>query len=236
MKCTAAILAACLVVLTGCAKKSRIIYPSTPPPYLEESPAGGAATLRGFDNVPVGRLPEGWRVAETKSAGKPATWAVTPDPTAPSPPNVLAITGTKNTGSTYNLAIAGLTSFEDLDLTVQVKANSGTEDQGGGPIWRAKDGDNYYICRLNPLEGNLRVYRVVSGNRRQLGTADAKANAGEWHSIRVVMTGNRIECYLDGRKLLEAQDDALPGAGMIGLWSKADAATAFDDLAVRAAE
>jgi hypothetical protein len=161
---------------------------------------------------------------------------VVADPAAPSKPNVLAITSTANKGSTYNLALAQGTSYQDLDLTVKVRANTGEIDQGGGPIWRAKDGDNYYICRWNPLEDNFRVYKVVNGKRQQLASAETDVAADAWHTLRITMRGAHIECYLDGQKLLEGDDGTIPGPGMIGLWTKADAATAFDDLLVTATQ
>lgn len=234
MKQTLTILALCLLLSAGCSRqKSRILYPSTPPAYREELGEPIQTATWNFDDLATGRLPAGWRVAETQSTGTPASWAVVADPSAPSRPNVLAITETKNRGGTYNLALAGDTSFRDLDLTLKVKANTGQEDQGGGPLWRAKDADNYYICRFNPLESNFRLYKVVGGKRQQLATADVETKAGQWHTIRVVMKGDHIECHLDGRKLLETNDGTLPERGMIGLWTKADAATAFDDLSAR---
>lgn len=225
-----------MVTLAGCAKPGteRMIYATQPPPDLDAPRTGGSASQAtwNFDEESAGGLPTGWRVAETRSAGKPAVWSVAADPTAPGRPNVLAVTETGNSGGTYNLALIEGTSFKDLDLSVRVKAVKGSEDRGGGPVWRCRDGDNYYICRWNPLETNFRVYKVVGGKRRQLASADLDADAGGWHAIRVVMHGRRIECWFDGRKFLEASDDALPEGGMIGLWTKADAATAFDDVSV----
>jgi hypothetical protein len=244
MKPTRTLVALLLALSVGCAHKSRIIQPSTPPPGLDEptqtsSPMPSAPSTPhtwNWDDLSPGPLPAAWRVAETKSVGKPATWAIVADPGAPSPPNVLALTETRNRAGTFNLLLATTPALADIDLTVKLKANSGEEDQGGGPVWRARDGDNYYVCRLNPLESNYRVYKVVSGKREQLASADTPAKTGEWHTLRAVMKGDKIECYLDGQKLLEASDHALPDAGMIGLWTKADAATSFDDLSVRAAD
>src|SRR5262245_33795426 len=186
-----------------------------------------------FDKDATGKLPEGWSIRETHSSKAKGIWEVIADPTAPSKPNVLSLVKTENTGGTFNLAIAEKTSYKDLDLSVKMKANTGKEDQGGGLIWRAKDEDNYYICRNNPLESNFRVYKVVNGKRTQLDSADVKTEAGKWHTLRAVMVGDRIACYLDGKKLLEAKDDTFKDAGMIGFWTKADAASSFDDLTVR---
>lgn len=160
-------------------------------------------------------------------------WKVAADDSAPSKPNVLAQTA-KNSGSTFNLVFVEGSSWKDLDVSVKMKAVAGDEDQGGGLVWRAKDAKNYYIARFNPLEDNHRLYKVVDGKRIQLASATVKPGAG-WHELKVEMKGNGIECYLDGKKLLEAKDDTFKEAGMIGLWSKADAQSQFDDLKVEEA-
>lgn len=131
----------------------------------------------------------------------------------------------------FNVALVEGTSYKDLDLSVRVKAVAGKEDQGGGLIWRAKDRDNYYVARYNPLEDNLRVYKVEDGKRTQLDHADAPGDR-EWHTLRITMNGREILGYLDGKKLLVAEDSTFPEAGRIGLWTKADARSHFDDLTV----
>jgi hypothetical protein len=137
----------------------------------------------------------------------------------------------KSEDATFNVALAQETSYKDVDLSVRVKAVAGEIDRGGGLIWRAKDKGNYYICRYNPLEDNYRVYKVENGKRTQFASAKVPGDEA-WHTLRATMAGSRIACYLDGKKLLEAEDSTFPGAGKIGLWSKADARTYFDDLTV----
>ena len=154
------------------------------------------------------------------------TWAVADD----DGDRVLAQTA-RNVGQVYNLAIAEGTHFKDLELSVRVKAIAGEEDRGGGFAWRARDKDNYYVARYNPLEDNLRLYKVEGGKRTQLDHADAPGD-GAWHTLRITMNGREILGYLDGKKLLEAEDSTFPDAGKVGLWSKADARTYFDDLTV----
>lgn len=102
-------------------------------------------------------------------------------------------------------------------------------------MWRVQDVDNYYVCRFNPLELNYRVYVVEDGVRRQLGTAIAEVTVGAWHRVEVEHHGDHIVCWLDGKKLLDVRDDTISEAGGIGLWSKADARTSFDDLLVEPA-
>ena len=122
-----------------------------------------------------------------------------------------------------------------MELSVSFKAIAGDGDQGGGFVWRYKDNNNYYVCRMNPLEDNYRVYKVVAGKRIQLETKeDVKAPTGTWHTLRVTMEGDHIQCYLDGEKYLDARDNSFPDAGKVGLWTQADAQTYFDELKISA--
>lgn len=192
--------------------------------------ADGAAW--SFDEVAVGELPEGWKVEGTNQRGRLASWSVKTDTNAASPPNVLALTDTSNSGGTFNLAWTDRVAFADGLIEVKIKAGTGREDQGGGPIWRARDKDNYYVARWNPLEDNFRLYYVKEGHRVQLDSARVRADPEQWHTIRVETQGDQIRCGLDGQMLLEATDATFPEAGGVGLWTKADAATSFDDLTV----
>ncbi|MBN2562886.1 MAG: DUF1080 domain-containing protein [Phycisphaerae bacterium] len=220
-----AILAA---LLGGCGAPQRVESDAT----AQEGPSSGCAQWR-FDGDCLGQVPKGWSIRETNPSESLAIWKVIADDTAPSRPHVMALESSENYGGTFNLAIAEDTSFKDLDLTVRVKAVKGEEDQGGGVIWRCKDENNYYICRLNPLESNYRVYKVVDSKRRQLDSETVALQAGRWYSIRITMIGEQITCSLDGARMLEAKDGTFADSGMVGLWTKADAVTSFDDLAVR---
>lgn len=186
-----------------------------------------------FDGDKVGSAPRAWKVAETNGEGKLATWQVIADASAPSPPRAIAITANENYGATFNLLMAQGTSYGDLEVKVMVKAVAGEEDQGGGPIWRAKDADNYYICRWNPLENNFRVYFVKDGRRKQLGTADVKTDAKVWHEVSIVHKGTQITASFDGKKMIKLADSTFSEPGMVGLWVKADGRTAFDDFSRR---
>ena len=184
----------------------------------------GAARQWNFDSDKPGTIADGF----TSEVGE---WKVAAQASVPSKPNGLAQLA-KSERPIFNLALATGTSYQDLDLSVQLLALSGAVDQGGGVLWRAADARNYYIARYNPLEKNFRVYKVVQGQRTQLGTADVPAHEG-WYALRIVMKGEAIECYLDGQRYLEAKDGSFPAAGRIGLWTRADAQTIFDNLAVK---
>jgi hypothetical protein len=157
-------------------------------------------------------------------------WKIVDDNSAPSKPNVLAQLA-KNERSVFNVALASEPNYANVDMTVRFKSIAGVIDQGGGVVWRARDSKNYYIARYNPLENNFRVYKVEDGRRMQLATSDIKGSAG-WHTLRITMNGDHIECFYDGKKYLDVNDSTFKETGKIGLWTKADAQTHFDDLTV----
>jgi hypothetical protein len=135
----------------------------------------------------------------------------------------------KNPNAVFNITLISDTNAKDVDLSVRMKAVAGETDQGGGLVWRAADAKNYYLARYNPLEDNYRLYRVVGGKRTLIQNVDITHTDG-WHTLRVTMTGDQITCYYDGKKYLESKDTTFSGSGKIGLWSKADAQSQFDDL------
>ena len=186
-----------------------------------------------FDDTPPGRLPDGWRSDATRPDGEPNLWSVQIDASAISGNQVLALPRTPRFRSgTFNLCCTNGVRFRNGEITVKVKARTGEVDQGGGPIWRVQDANNYYICRANPLEDNFRLYYVKDGRRRQIASARVKIPSGVWHTITIEHEGNQIACYLNGEELLTATDDTFPDAGGVGFWTKADAVTSFDDLMI----
>jgi hypothetical protein len=203
---------------------------------LSVAVAGGAKSeekVFAFKGAKIGELPAGWKATQT-GKGTGSVWKIMEDKTAPGGTSlVLAQTAKGPAGAFFNLCVAENTKYKDLELNVAFKAVDGELDQGGGPVWRYQDANNYYICRMNPLEDNFRVYKVVAGKRIELASSKAKVETGTWHTIRVVHKGNQIKCYLDGKLLLEVTDDAIQQAGQIGLWSKSDAQTYFANLRVK---
>jgi sugar phosphate isomerase/epimerase len=187
-----------------------------------------------FDEDPVGALSKGWQAGATNPGGDLAGWKVVADDKAPSRPHVLSIVSIADrSGQVFNLCWTRDVSFKDGSVSVRVRANAGELDQGGGPVWRVRDANNYYIARYNPLEKNFRLYCVKDGVRRQLADAGGLSiPAGEWFVVKAAQKGDAIACELNGRKLLEATDATLPGAGGVGVWTKADAASSFDDVEV----
>ncbi len=185
--------------------------------------AAPEVTTWGFDDAPVGSAPAGITAAV-------GDWQVLEDDaSAPSSRGRVLAQLAANKRKIYNVALVDDTSYADVDITVKFLAVAGRIDQGGGVVWRAKDADNYYIARYNPLEDNYRVYTVVDGRRDEIDSVDIDRSDG-WHELRVTMVGDTIRCFYDGEKHLELEDTTFRDAGKIGLWTKADAQTWFDDL------
>ena len=186
-----------------------------------------------FEGVPAGQIPKAWKAEATGVQNPLATWEVVKDPTAPSGKKVLALTKVNHhSGGTFNLCWTDRVSFLNGTLEVAFKAVSGRIDQGGGILWRARDRDNYYVARFNPLEDNFRIYYVKNAVRRMMATARVKLAAGKWHTMKIVQHGNHYACFLDDRKYLDGEDAHFTKPGGVGLWTKSDAATSFDDFKV----
>jgi hypothetical protein len=184
-----------------------------------------------FEKATVGQLPEGWSAAKT-GEGPGSVWKIEEDATSTAGRKVLVQTSAEGPKRLYNLCVADDSRYGDLDLSVSLKSLRGTIDRGGGPVWHYQDAKNYYVARVNPLETNFRVYKLVDGKRTQLASADVDEVMKKWQTIRIVHRGPSIQCYIDGQLLMEAKDDAIRSPGKIGLWTKADAVTAFDNVKV----
>ena len=182
-----------------------------------------AATI-SFDQDTAGTVPAGWRGGVT-GRGSPK-WSVEADATAPSKPNVLRQSGS----GTYPWCVKQDTSFADGYVEVKFKPISGKEDQAGGLVWRWKDGDNYYVARANALEDNVSLYYTQNGRRITIKYVDASVAKSQWHTLRVEFVGKRIRVALDGKVYIEADDEHIAGPGSVGVWTKADSVTLFDDF------
>lgn len=204
---------------------------AAPPETAAPVPSAGQSFIYNFDSDNAGAMPAKFHGART-GQGTEGKWAVMAEATAPSKPNVVAQTSIDKTDYRFPLLISDEGSFKDLELSVKFKAVTGEVDRAGGLVFRLKDANNYYIVRANALEDNFRLYHVVAGSRRQFAGANFKVTSGGWHEIKVECIGNKIICYYDGVKKIEAADDTFKDAGKIGLWTKADSVTYFDDLRV----
>jgi hypothetical protein len=173
-----------------------------------------------FDKDPVGEPPQGATVFS-------GSWAVRAEAGAPSPPNALCQTGTAE----FPAVSLSETVYTDATVEASFKPISGREDQAAGIIFRIQDKDNYYILRANALEDNLNIYKYVRGRRIFIKGTNAKVSSSKWQQLAVEVRGSRIRGSLNGQPVVEATDDTFK-AGKIGLWTKADSVTCFDNVRV----
>ena len=185
--------------------------------------AASAGTIN-FDDAKPGEPPPGWTV--TKTGKGEAKWTIERDDTAPSPPNVLKQSGE----ASYPACLKNDTSVKDGFVEVKFKPISGKEDQAGGVMWRAKDADNYYISRANALEDNVTIYHTIKGKRTEKKRMHTKVSSGEWHTLRAEFSGSHFTVMFDGKKAIGWEDETFKDAGMVGVWTKADSVTLFDDF------
>jgi 3-keto-disaccharide hydrolase len=189
-----------------------------------------------FNKNDAGNVPSGWKADKT-GTGEGSVWKVVADDTSPGKTGYALAQTAESPSALFNLCVAQDMKFKDGEVSVAFKAVKGQKDQGGGIVWRYQDRDNYYVARMNPLEDNYRVYKVVAGKRTQLATKEGlKVPAGEWHTLTIKTAGDRIQCFLDDKLHLEAKDSTFTDAGKVGLWSKADAQTHFDRFQVNGKE
>jgi hypothetical protein len=188
--------------------------------------ASGAtlADTVNFDDLKTGAPPPGWTATQTGNGQ--AKWQIVADDSAPSKPNVLKQSGE----ATYPVCIKDDTSLKDGFVEVKFKPISGKEDQAGGVIWRCKDSDNYYISRANALEDNVTIYHTVNGKRSEKKRLHTKVASNKWHTLRVDFKDNYFVVTFDGKRAFVWKDDTFKDAGKVGLWTKADSTTLFDDF------
>ena len=188
------------------------------------SASAALADTTGFDQDATGAPPAGWTCGVT-GRGTPK-WAVEADPTAPSQPNVLKQSGK----GAFPWCAKKDVAITDGSVEVKFKPMQGSEDRAGGLMWRFKDGDNYYIARANALENNVSLYHTTGGSRKTIKYVDAPVQANEWHTLRVEFAGKHIKVSLDGKQCIDLNDDHITGPGAVGVWTKADSVTTFDEF------
>ncbi len=187
-----------------------------------------------FDDDLPNTLPDAFQVG-TLFDGRPAgEWKVLETDRAKSPPHVLGQLMGKGAEHAYKTMLINGIRASDLELQVSFLPIEGKADMGGGLIWRAANDRNYYLTRANPLEQNIRIYRVVKGVRQMLKNFDHVIDVRQWHALRVITKGCRVQVFFDEKQVFDLCDQTF-SSGQIGLWTKSDAVTYFDDLKLQIA-
>jgi len=192
-------------------------------------------SVQGFDQAERGTLPSGWT---QHHLGEGTThWAVVPSDSG----QALAQLATPNPNSHFNLAVLESLQAANVTLSVRIRAVSGEKDQGGGFVWRYQDERNHYIVRANPLENNVVLYKMENGVRTDLPLVGVGRTYGvkvdpmgnDWHTLELRVEGDLFTVGLDNRELFQVRDTTFTEPGRVGLWTKADAVTQFDDFQVQ---
>ena len=186
--------------------------------------AFASAETVNFDDMKTGTGPAGWTATQTGSGS--AKWSVEKDESAPSRPNVLKQSG----AATFPVCIKNDTNLTDGFVEVKFKPVAGKEDQAGGVIWRVQDANNYYVARANALEDNVTIYHTINGKRVAFKNINTKVMSGVWHTLRVDFAGNKFSVTFDGNQVIDATDESFANAGKVGVWTKADSVTEFDNF------
>jgi len=198
--------------------------------------AHGQTRKVDFTQDTTGQPPKGFEFGHTAGVGRPGRWIVQ----AEGNDKYLAQLDADRTGSRFPVAVLADIRAADVDLSVRFRPISGQVDQAAGLVWRFQDENNYYIVRANAREDNVVLYKVQNGKRTDLPLKgegrtygkSARVPSGQWSTLRVVAAGPRFEVYFDGSKLYEVDDMTFTQAGRVGVWTKADSVTYFDDLTV----
>jgi Domain of Unknown Function (DUF1080) len=196
----------------------------------------GATRKVDFSEDPVGQAPKGFEFGHTAKVGAPGKWVVQ----AEGSNKYLAQIDPDNTRSRFPVAVLSDVTAADVDLSTRFRPVSGRVDQAAGLVWRFQNEDNYYIVRANALENNVVLYKVEKGKRTDLPLKGegrtygkkAQVPSGQWSTLRVVAAGPRFEVFLNGSKLYDVEDSTFRQAGKVGLWTKADSVTQFDDVTI----
>ncbi|MBI3740957.1 MAG: cupredoxin domain-containing protein [Chloroflexi bacterium] len=204
-----------IILFSGCAGEPQVKF--TP---RDSNVAANQTAQFAFDSEPVGSLIKGAQIFS-------GDWTIRAEADAPSKPNALCQTG----AATFPALSLSDTVYTDVTVTVQFKPIAGKEDQAAGIIFRVQDKDNYYILRANALEGNVNFYKYASGQRSGIQETSAQVFAQKWQELRVEVTSNRMRGFLNGQLVVQAADNSY-SAGKVGLWTKADSVTCFDNVQI----
>ncbi len=180
---------------------------------------GKVACIQGMTGI--GRPPGGWRAIPDKTAS--GGWA-------------LAETTGDATDLHFPMCIAQQIGAQDVDASVRFKPVGGTRDRAGGLVLRAQGATDYYVVVASASDGAIRLYRMAGGRRALVASKEVPISSGEWHKLRVVLSGDKFDISLDGKPVLTATDRSLMQPGALGVWSQSDSVIYFDQLLVGPAQ
>lgn len=216
---------AALLLLAACGEQP-VVRPADGAPQV---PLAGGPVTATFDGDTPGQAPAGFTV-HTIGPGRPSKWVIADAADAPSPAKVLMQADDDDTNHRYPCVLSTAGRFGDVRVEVDGKGISGNRDRSFGVIARAIDERNYYVARCNTVNENVRLYRFVDGVRKELAEWEGDAKPGVWHHLALEVRGDKLTVFFNGRKAIEHTDATFPAPGRVGMWTKAEAVSQFDDF------
>jgi len=236
---TISILSLVIILLVGCSQLKINTKNSTNVKINKSTnlnPGLFTNTTFTFIDYELEKIPAGWSQYFT-GKGEKTDWKIVKD----NGNKVLAQLSEKNPNYHFNEIVFDGFKIKNVELKVKIKGVKGKIDQGGGIVWRFIDADNYYVVRANPLEDNVVLYKVENGKRTDLPLIDKGKTYGVevdslgngWNTLSLTALDNLFTVFLNNKQLFQVKDDTFLDAGKIGLWTKADAVSCFDDFQIR---
>jgi len=225
-----------LIVLISCGQSGRKeINKQTHKPELISPQENLTDTLFNFEKYEPGIAPKNWTQYYT-GRGESTEWKILQEDGN----SALTQVSNDHPNFHFNVIIHNSLVAKNVDLQVKLKGLSGEMDQGGGFVWRFIDANNYYVVRANPLEDNVVMYKVKNGKRTDLPVigkgrsygVDVKPLGSGWNTLRLVAQNDIFTVFLNNEEIFKVKDKTFTSAGKLGLWTKADAVTAFDDFKI----
>jgi len=196
-------------------------FPEQRPGAAPPSPAA-----LDFEGEPPGSLPA-LLESVLSGHGLPPRWIVVSDAGGAR----LRQDAADRTGIRFPMALVRDFAARDVAASVRFRFVGGAQDRAAGVVLRYRDPGNYLVARCNAVEGDLRIFRTANGVRRTLPGAIVRAEIGDeaWHTLTFRAEGPKLTATVDGKATATSYDTFL-GAGRVGLWTKSDAVSDFDDL------
>ena len=201
-----------------------------------------------FSSLKEGDVPPGFRPLVAGS-GKPGEWKVVMDSVPPryslpiggavgtsdrsSKIPVLSQVSRDPTDERFPILLWDGDVFGDLTMKIHFKIVGGGSEQIAGVVFRAKDERNCYVARANAIDGNVRFYKFVNGERSAPIGNSMPVTKGEWHELSVACRGNRVLIRFDGRDAMPEITDNSFLIGKVGFMTKSDSVASFADAVVQ---
>ena len=127
--------------------------------------------------------------------------------------------------------------FHDGKISMRFKLVAGQLDQCAGILFNLKPNGDYLAVRFNGKENNVVLWTFKQGKRSfvKKGSEDVPLSMNQWNGLQVSVHGTNLQASLNGKHLLD-YTLAEPVSGKVGLWSKTDSVSYFDDFTVTPAD